>query len=170
MLADKYRSSIHSPLLQKTLMRGSLLAGIGAFLLLAGTFLSPASLKIWGPLIFFTGLGLIGWGLIPYRRLKRLETEPHEIHLSNNQLLFCWRKKPVFTIQLDGIEKAVFISSGDVYGIGLSLVNASLRYVQVYDGKFDIARFQQQSIKKYGCDLFLPYFSERTFRLIFPIE
>lgn len=176
MLSEKYRSSIHSPLLKKALLQGSCLAGLGAFLLLTGTFLPLGILKVWGPFIFLISLALIGWGLIPYRRLKQLETEPHEILLSNNQLLFCWRKKPVFAIQLEGIKKAVFISSRDGYGIGVSLIDSSLRYVQICDEKFDITRFQQQSIKRYGCDLFLPYFSERTFQLmnlnmfIFPTE
>lgn len=166
MQSEKYRSSIHTPLLQKALMRGSFLAGIGALALLAGTFLPPENLKIWGPFLFLFSLGLIGWGLIPYRRLKRLETEPHEILITKDRLLFCWRKKPAFSIPLKRIKKAVFISSGDVYGIGISLEDASLSYVQALDEKFDITHFQQHSIKKYGCDLFLPYFSQRTFEAL----
>ena len=74
------RSSIPSRLKRKTLFRGSFFAGSGVLLLLAVGIYSPLSfLHRWGLWVFLLGMGLIAFGLIPYRRLCFLETHPHEL-------------------------------------------------------------------------------------------
>lgn len=155
----KFRSSIKSELLRRSLLRGTGLAILGALLLLAGAFLPARILGNWGALIFLLSMGLIAWGLIPYRRLKQLETIPHEIILDDHTLLFCWKREAVFQVPFSNIDKTAFISSGDVYGIGIWLSSTS---ICTYNN-FDLVHFQERSRKKFGCDLFLPYFSERTF-------
>ncbi|MBA2727934.1 MAG: hypothetical protein H0U49_07165 [Parachlamydiaceae bacterium] len=76
----KIRSSICSQLMKSTLLKGTSLAGSGIFIfILAGIFLPPEYLTTYGLPIYAVGLGLIAYGLIPYRRLTALEKCPNEL-------------------------------------------------------------------------------------------
>lgn len=160
----KFRSSIRPSLLHSVLFQGSLLAFFGMLLLLGtGAFLSQESLKHWGLLIFFMSIGLIAIGMLPYRRLTRLEINPHEIVLEKDHLHFFMKKKCLISIPLKNIEKMSFIELGRVYGIGIWLKNFSLENAITRETSFNIFKFHKNSQKKYQCDLFLAYFSKRTF-------
>lgn len=109
-------------------------------------------LNIWGfPLFCLSGI-LIVIGLLPYRRLCRLERKPYEIvAVGDTHFQFFSDGILRFTVPRAAIESVSYYESGHEYGIKLW-------------GNFDIGRYQAHSRKRYGCDLFLPYFSRYAFQ------
>ncbi len=133
----KLRTSIKPDLMRKALFRGSLLGGSGAIILfLSGTFLRVQILSIWGLPLFFLSLGLITLGMLPYRRLTRLEKNPDGIIVSSDDLFIYRRKgKVILTTPLSMIISCEYVDDESLYGI---------------------------KIKANGIEYFLPYFSERA--------
>ena len=83
------RSCIQTSLLSFILKRGALLGGSGVLLLIfGGTFLPLEILSVWGVPLFFIGMTLVTGGLLPYRKLNRLQLRPHEIHCDGKNLFF----------------------------------------------------------------------------------
>lgn len=138
--AIKIRSSIKTSLKRYTLLRGSLLAVAGASILLfAGSWLPVDVLKIWGLPLLICGGGLITLGLLPYRKLSRLETKPNEIIVSDSCVHFVQNGKPMSAIPQKDIQRLSYLEQGRHYGICLLLKKPS------------------------GVSLFFPYFSESAF-------
>ncbi len=132
------RSTIRPELMRRTLFRGSLIAGIGIiFLVLAGIFLPVGLLSLWGIPIYLFSLGLVTWGLLPYRKLTRLEKKPEKICISNDGLLTYQN----MIIPLLSIKSCEYIDDENRYGIKITL-------------KGDLK------------GQFFPYFSERSFNTI----
>jgi len=135
----KLRSSIKPTLKRKVLMRGTLIAGLGGIILLyCGVFTPAETLEQWGMIPFLLAVILITVGLLPYRKLTRLETTPHEIvGYTNDRLDVFLKKRKRHSIPLDAIEGLHYIEKKDRYGIELYTAEGNL---------------------------FLPYFSERACR------
>jgi hypothetical protein len=132
----KLRTSIKPELMRKALFRGSLLGGTGVFLLvISGIFMPVPILSQWGIPIFLLAMLLIAFGMIPYRKLTRLEKSPNEIIISSDDLLtYCRKGKIIFQISLSSISSCSYIDDESVYGIKLILQE--------------------------GQEIFLPYFTE----------
>lgn len=164
----KVRSSIKASLMRSVIYRGSIIASLGiGSMVYAAVFLPPEVLKKVGLPIFLLGIGLIALGLIPYRRLAQLEKKHNEIIISNDEtLLFASKGKSLFTIPLKSIESMEYHEKGFHYGIGISLKKPVTEKIIVHDTWFNVHRYQKYSRKLFGFDLFLPYFSERTFQQI----
>jgi hypothetical protein len=146
------------------LLRGSAIAGIGALILLiAGATVPPQDLSIWGWPIIIVSFGLIAIGLIPYRRLSRLEDKPSKLVLTDdNEIIYIVNDRKRVTIPYDSIEKMEYLKNSNIYGIGLWLKkNNNLKPV-VHDPLFNAIGHQKIAQKRFGCDLFLPFFSERA--------
>src|ERR1700722_98799 len=104
------RSSIHSTLMRRVLFRGTWIAGIGASLFLfAGLFATPAILHVWGLPLFLAALAAIAYGLLPFCRLKRLETNPYVLNLEGEWLHFMAKGKPVLSIPIQSIKTIAWI-------------------------------------------------------------
>lgn len=117
------------------LFRGTSIAAIGILIIaFSGAFLSPKQLDVWGLPILLSGIFLIARGLIPYRKLCRLETAPNKITLSEEGLTLFEGKK-VHRVPLSEIERLEYTEKKGLYGICL--------YAK-------------------GGTLFLPYFSRRV--------
>lgn len=164
----KIRSSLSTDLMRHVLMRGSLLAAIGIGLMAyAGTFFSLQTLHDWGWIIYALAIGLITFGLLPYRKLGRLEKKPHQIILGDDDtLIFYFQGKKTFSIPLEIIEKTDFQQDKYKYGIKIFLKKPVNNKIIIHDPSFNMQRFMAQSHKSYNCDLFLPYFSKRGFELL----
>lgn len=135
------RTSISPSLLKWRLYLGSFLAGSGAFLLLiSAIYLSPTALEKWGFLILIFGLGLIALGLIPYRKLQRLEVKPNELLVSEHGLAYYKGGSLQWKLPYSSIHSIQFLESAWSYGIGLDV-----------EGRFD---------------LYLPYFTKRSFEIL----
>lgn len=161
----KLRSSIKPQILHTALIQGTILATMGmAILIFSGVFLPPEQLKFLGPFAILIALLLITLGLYPFQQLKKLETSPHEILFSSeNHFLFSWKRKPLFIVSLETIEHLSYLCSGNQYGIAIVLKREGQRGITVCDPNFDLTKFQSSSQKKYECDLFLPFFTRRSF-------
>lgn len=135
------RTSVSPSLLKWRLYLGSFLAGAGAFLLLfSSIYLSTSALEKWGFLILILGLGLIAVGLIPYRKLQRLEIKPNELILSEHGLAYYKGGSLQWKLPYASIHSMQFLESAWSYGIALDV-----------EGRFD---------------LFLPYFTKRSFQIL----
>ncbi len=155
------RSSIKPALKRTLLLRGTLLAFIGMSLLLS-TGISSIEQK-WGLLALITALVLVTTGLLPYRRLTRLEMNPHEILITENGICFSRRRKPCFTVPQASIDRMEYRDSLSQYGFAFWLKNAAPEKVTIHDRSFDWEKFTQQCLSQYGCAVFIPYFSKRSF-------
>ena len=155
-------STIRTALLNRTLKRGAWLGGGGALLIiLGGTLLPLGLLKIWGIPLFCLGMACIAIGLLPYRKLTRLQLKPHAIHSNGEELMFLRSGRPLLKIPLRSLEKMVYLEKEEAYGIGLWLKWPIVEKVKVLQPHFSYATFTEESRKSFeGCDLFLPYFSK----------
>lgn len=159
------RSGVLAPVMRQALMRGSLLAGIGVLsLLIGGAFLPVDLMKVWGPFLFLFGVALITWGLLPYKRLKRLEENPYTLTGEGTSWLhFSARGKALFSIPIVSIDHIDYLDQGNVYGIAVLLKEPLIQKLVVDDPNFDLGDFRRRSLKTHSCDLFLSYFSKRSF-------
>lgn len=166
--AIKLFTTIKPALLRNALLKGTAIAGIGVIILaIAGTYAPPNLLTYLGPFVLILGGGLIAWGLLPYRKLYSLENSPNElIYTNGKQIQFIAKGKEVYTIPLEMIEKLDYIEKKNNYGIAIYLNKDTKKKIVVHNPRFDMASFQKKSQKKYNCDLFIPYFSERSFNRI----
>lgn len=155
---DVIARSVVTPGLKKQILgRGTLIAGLGMLILLfAGGFLPLQELKLWGFPLFLLGGGLIVAGLLPYKRLSRLEMNPYELCVgTNNTIDLLIARKKLMTIPVSNIKDVVFIENEAVYGLGIRLNQTDGTKMRVHDPKYRPKSISGQS------DLFLPYFSKR---------
>lgn len=162
------RSSVLPALMRKILWKGTLLGGSGVvILLLGGIFIPLKEMKVWGPFLFLFSLSLITWGLLPYRRLKRLEEKPSTLILEGEEWLhYSVRGKPLFSIPIASIDHIIFIDKPSTYGIGVILKDHLPKKLVVQDTSFDPMQFPPRSLEWHPCDLFFQYFSQRSFNAL----
>lgn len=139
------------------LLKGILLAGLGMLILIGGSvLLTQEQLSQYGFFIFAIGIAIVSYGMIPYRKIVRLENLPDEIHVNEDHTWVYYRGgKKVAEIPKETIESASFITHDPNYGICVSLKKNPVAKVKV------CAEAKLQ-VNKFGCDLFLPYFTERA--------
>lgn len=149
-------SSIKPTLLRKALLRGFFLALAGILLLiLAGTLLDPTVLQIAGLWIFLASIGLIAWGLIPYRRLTKKASNPQQLVLTNEGYLELYFKgKRLLALPTHDIKKCAYLEQGDIYGIGIWLQP---------DFEINLSGSIEQFKSPFKCHLFLAYFTKKSF-------
>ena len=155
----KLRSSIKPEFARNMLFRGTLLAGIGiALLVFGGAFIPASYLSQWGLILFLVAGGLVAWGLIPYRRLMQLEVKPNELIIDQKSIEVTFKRKPTLVIPFSAIQEMRYLENSKIYGIQIWLKKDAAEKVVIQDSQFD-----PKSSRKYGCDLFLPYFSKNSF-------
>ena len=142
---ETFYSSI-KPNLKRYLIRRSLLFVLPGFVLLfyMGVFLKTSALERWGLWGFALSFVLISAGMIPYRRIIRLETTPHSLSLEKDGLCFTHAKKGAIVFPIDQIKTFHFVQRKGFYGIRM----------QLEDGKHFL----------------LPYFSKKTFEALSQIK
>ncbi len=119
-------SAIHPNFKRKVLRRAALCAFPGfTFLFLLGVYGTPLFLETWGLLVFGIGIGAVAWGLIPYQRLKRLETSPHTITITEENWIIT-RVDNEQNVPANSIKGVRYIASKKVYGIELTLQDREL--------------------------------------------
>jgi hypothetical protein len=123
-------------------------------------------MQVWGLPLFFAGMGLIAWGLIPYRKLKKLEENPNRIILDGTSIGYAAGSKLLFTLPVEAIDRVAYLENGSSYGIGITLKFPLPVKLRGEDPRFDLSAFRATSLSKHNCDLFLPYFSHRAFETL----
>lgn len=157
------RSTIHPDLKRSMLFKGSAIAIIGFLpLLYAGIMVPAEHLQFWGFPLFLLSFAMIAAGLIPYRKICKLEEQPNEIILSQDSLQYYENKKLLFTIPLSNIDSIQNIEEGKRYGIGMQLKNSENKII--LHQPIEIAKIRKKMQKTYGVDLFFPYFSHRSYQ------
>lgn len=135
------RTSVDPGLLKWRLYLGTFLGGCGAFILLISAISLPTqSLEKWGFMILIIGMSLIALGLIPYRKLQRLEVKPNELVISKHGLIYYKGGELQWKLPFSSIHRFSFQETAWSYGIVLDV-----------EGRFD---------------LFLPYFTRRSFQIL----
>lgn len=159
------RSSIKASLKKQTIIRGTILGGLGISLWLFGAIALPENtLNFWGWPILLIGGILIVIGLLPYRRLSRLENRPHEIVVTDLEELYCsMHGTPFFKIALENIEEMAYLDDENRYGIGLWIKLPKNKYIEVLYPSLVLETYLKDCQKHYFCDVFLPFFSKRSF-------
>jgi hypothetical protein len=159
------RSSISSSLLRDTLFKGCVIAGIGMLLLLlVGIFIPAASLHTWGWGVFFISLGLIAYGLLPYRILSRLQLKPNELILTPSQhLAFFSRGRKILTLPLQSVSCIRYVSHPTSYGIAVWLKSPPPLAVVVHQWPKEMEKLRLQGESMEKADLFFPYFPQRAY-------
>jgi hypothetical protein len=161
------RSTITSQLLKDSLIHGMALAIPGTVLLVwSGIWLPATSLGVWGFAIFVVGLWLITRGLAPYRKLLQLQAHPHLIIMDDEALHFLKKGQATLSIPRLSIDSINFQDDLASYGIAVRLAKKSGKKIVVQDSKLNGDAFLQDSRERFNCDLFLPYFSKRSFEKI----
>lgn len=160
------RSSVKSSFKKSVLVRGTILAVLGVSLwLYGGIFLSIATLSTWGWPILLLGGALIIIGLLPYRKLSRLENKPHEIIVTDlEELYFSLQGTPMFKIALEHIEEMAYLDDDNRYGIGLWVKDPKNKNIIVTHPTLEFNAYLKNCQKQYLCDVFFPYFSKRSFQ------
>ncbi len=152
-----FRSAIKPELMHLALKKGGGVAVAGALIiLLSGMLLPLAYLKIWGIPLFFAGLLLIAIGWLPYRQLQRLQIKPHELQCDGEHLLFVKDGKPLLKIPEKSIAEIKYVENTPFYGMGILLKKPIVEQVKILQRRlnFEVSRF--------GCDIYLPYFTQRS--------
>lgn len=166
MVSDSKTETIHTAINPKlnfaALKKGGWIAASGAFLLIIGGTLLPLSLlKTWGIPLFAAALFLIAIGWLPYRRLQRLALSPHALQFDGNYYWFVKSGKPVFKIPDISIKHMGYVENGEIYGLAIYLKKPIEEKVTILQERIDLQAFQFQD-----CDLFLPYFTEKTIKCL----
>ena len=157
------RSTITPQVLRFVLVRGSIVGGIGLlFLIYGGLFLPEEQLTYWGFPLFLLGMTCITLGLIPYRKLWQLQGNPHKLAVQEEGFTLFLKDKPTFSVPIAMISKISYLESGNQYGIGCWIDKDREDKIQIHQPGFDMGRFHRAARKRFGCDLFLPYFSQHT--------
>jgi len=162
------RTAIKPELKSAALKRGGWIAAAGAVMIvLGGTMLPLAYLKIWGLPLFLAGLVLIAIGWLPYRQLQRLELKPHSLDYDGEYFLFVKDGKPLFKIPESSIAKLEYVEKEHLYGLAIWLKKPVEEKVRVLQARFNFEAFVSDSASRFqGCDLFLPYFTERSVKCL----
>ena len=165
-MTNKWRTAITSTFKRQCVLRASLGGGLGVMILVgAGSFLPLQFLESWGLPLFFASLGLITWSMLPYKQLVQLENKPDELWLNTKgDIVYAKKGIPTFTVPQNSLEKMFFIQKTNEYGICLSIKQHPREKVRIHNPNFDYATINHKNLRKYGCDIFLPFFSERTFK------
>lgn len=160
----KLRSSIHSDFKKKALFKGSLVGGFGILAMLYGSlYMGAESLGVWGFLIYSMAFGCIADGMIPYRKLCTLEQNPHLLTFTEDgDIDFYFKGKLALSIPDSAIESFLYRRTSSSYGVVLALKNACPKPIHIH-GKFG---YRISRVIFRHPNLFLPYFSEHSFKLL----
>lgn len=150
----KIGTSVTSRLKRWKLLRATFFALTGVVILSYSTISLPKqSLAHVGTPIWLLSIFLIAYGFIPYKRLCRLENNPHQLIITDDQKLNYFRgKKKMFSVPLYEVEQIEAIAGSNSYGIGLKLKKG-------FTGNFPR---REKELVKYGVDIYLPYFTSRA--------
>lgn len=127
-------TTVKPQLLKKVLLQGTVLAGCGVIILvLAGILIPRNIMEIWGIYIFFLSAILMAVGLVPYRHLQKLESNPNKITLSDDRTLHYHKgDRILYSIPFDQIQSLEWIDKKNIYGITLGLKNGQSKFLSFF--------------------------------------
>ena len=155
---------IRPELLHTKLIKGFIPALIGVLIIVAGgIFLDTSMMKKWGLVFFLFGISLITYGLFPYRQLSSLTQQPDMLRITRlNRIELYSKGTKLLTLPLDEIKQMYFVENANIYGIGIFLKSKESLTLEIHNIKFD--KMQKKYLRYAEADIFLPYFSSRSFQ------
>lgn len=159
----RLQSSVKNSLVKKALFRGTFISASGVILLLiTGSFVPKPLLTTLGlPTLLISSM-LIGYGLLPYRKLSRLQLRPHELRCDERHLLFAREGKLLLKIPVSSVEKIEYGEREERYGLRISLKRPPVEKIAILQSGFDINTMVTEAQTHFACDLFLPYFTDTS--------
>ena len=159
------RTTLSPRLMKHALLKGFFIALPGILLLVAGAIFIPLPLlQTWGWLLFLLSLGLITLGLLPYRRLSRLQLKPNELSiLDSERLAFSSKGMKKITVPLESVAKYLYIDDPFHYGIAIWLKKPAPSPVIVHESSKEVDKMRILGEQVGHADLFFPYFNQRAF-------
>ena len=154
------RTSINQKLQKKLLRRGlsSLLTCLG-ILWIAEIFFPVAGiedLSIWR---WVASGGILSVSYFPYRQALQYKFRPEVLKITERLVILLRDDSEIFQMPWKDVEDIRFLEDETSYGIAFSLQSSMEESAELHALKL-------QSKKHYGVDLFLPFFSESSFRLL----
>jgi hypothetical protein len=158
----KVYSAITPARQRNVLFKGSLIASLGLFLLVIGGIYLPLSLLQYiGFPVLALAFALIYLGLMPYRRLMKLEKNPDQLIATNKGYLqYCRGNERIITIPFSNIQQLIYVEKDNEYGAGIWLKDQ--KNVVLHNEGDLLLKKQKSSKEIFGCDLFLPFFTRRS--------
>ena len=159
------RTTISPALMKHILIKGFCIAFLGILGLIAGgIYLPPAILQKWGWFMILISLGLIAFGLLPYRRLVRLQLKPNELSvLDADNMTFISRGAKKITIPLHSILKIAYIDHPLDDGIAVWLKHPPPDPVVVHDCSRELEMIRKKGREKDNADLFFSHFNRHAY-------
>lgn len=155
-------TTVSSHVLKHFLVKGFAIAFLGALgLLYSGIFLSLSELQRWGFLIFLLSIGLVTYGLLPYRSLCRLQINPAQFVINAESLAFYSKRKKLLTLPLRSVAEIRYISDSMNYGIAVYFKPRSSPIV-IHENLKEVQKLRQKGVKV-GASLFFPYFNRHAY-------
>lgn len=166
--APSIKTSVSSSWKSHILMRGTIMAVLGAaIMMIAGIALPPETMSNWGAILFFIGLFLIARGLLPYRRLTKLELNPDQLIVSDGTIHFLQGGRSVLRIPRRCIEAIRYVEESKLpYGLAFDFQWPLPAELKEDDPYFKWMKRRRNALKYFNADLFLPYFSKRAYRTL----
>lgn len=120
----KLFTTIKPNLLKYYLIKSTILSIFGiSVLFLGGIFLPSYLLAYFGIPILLLGGALITWGMIPYKKINRLELKPNEILLTDSYFQYFESRKPIISIPIQQISEYDFFENDIDYGVKVYILN-----------------------------------------------
>lgn len=161
----KIQSVVSTLAIKQALFRGVAFAGAGLFILvLAGAFMPVGELRIWGYIIFGLGIGLIAYGLVPYRKLSQLQMRPNELCLTGeNSLDYYTLGIRRIKMPIRSIEQIKYADEG----ILVWLKNPVPEPVIIYEKLSGLKKIRKDG-QRFGphASFFFPYFNKKSFAIL----
>lgn len=162
-MINNSNTTIKTALMQYYLMRGTILAALGALILvISGSSFPLTILNKWGFFFFAGALLLITCGLLPYSRLRRLELNPHKLSVEDDCVYLFRKEKLLIRIPKENIAEVRYVEKEYNYGILLILKTPLSKRMKWLNR---IGFFPHCQVTKEG-NLFLRYFNERVYTLL----
>ncbi len=166
LIADFFFTSISKEAVQKALRKGMFFASIGAFILVfAGVQLSVQQLGKWGGMLFLIGMGLITWGLLPYRKLSSMQLNPNRMMLNQSlEAVYFIKNQKALSFSIASIASSEWIVDQGIPGILVKFKETLTPPLTIYSGIKEAKKMRKRAKQRKG-DIFFPHFSQASFRI-----
>ncbi|MFN4173944.1 MAG: hypothetical protein ACK4HV_02425 [Parachlamydiaceae bacterium] len=125
-------TTVKPDLYKRALLKGTLMGALSVLLLaFAGLFIPLSALESIGPILGLISLVLMGFGFKPFLTLKRIETSPVPLKLSNDSVE--WKN---LILSIKDIQEISYIDREKKYGIEIHLKEGQKYFLPYYSKRY----------------------------------
>lgn len=158
------RSVIRSSFIEKHLLKGSCIALVGVLTLFIAYYSYTPLIQTFSQLFLWIGIALIAAGLIPYKKLSKLEIDPYVLYADTTELSLMTRQKCLLKIPLILIQHVSHVETSNIFGMALHLHSQSAIVLpkEVVRATKKAKKEFSKSLHTDSTILVLPYFTETS--------